>query len=306
LSKRSNIEDYLIDPDLEPGDLNSFSEADRKLLRDDRIIHGHLERSMNTLASTMPAPLYSDEEFAKMLGNRLVAEGKPGRAADPTSEGFFSVLKSLFAPGIPLYAGGLAAATATVVLVVLVMDPFSSQQQVARQESSPTVNDGEATTEESAESDSDGPTMMATGPDRSTEAEAMKRQPNPSSGTNRQREAVATNAADEQRSAGEPGPVDPARDNEQSRDQVATNLPDPETTPPIEGSEELSEEIRRGILNERYAAAFSEENRLKREVRNAESPEEKRAALNKLLNYYEGKGESQKATETRKQIAELD
>ncbi|MCB1138941.1 MAG: hypothetical protein KDK23_09310, partial [Leptospiraceae bacterium] len=70
-------------------------------------------------------------------------------------------------------------------------------------------------------------------------------------------------------------------------------------------SDELSEDVRRGLMNERYAAAFSKEMQLKRKVRNAGSETEKRKALNDLLDYYKEKGQSDKAEEVKKEIAEL-
>ena len=59
-------------------------------------------------------------------------------------------------------------------------------------------------------------------------------------------------------------------------------------------------------MNERYAAAYNKEMQLKRAVKKANSDDEKRQALNDLLDYYEGKGQDEKVQDVKRQIAELD
>ena len=242
-----------------------------------------------------------------MLLNRLEAEGLPGSSKDPAGAGFIESLKGFLSPGIPLYAGGGLAAAAAVVLAILLYNPSTEISQTALEENA------KESAAESSEEASDGPRMMAEAEESSPDSRDNAQN------SNRDQVAVATppvrerqlasedEKASDQNSAEaeEQASTKPAQ-GDAGNQEIASNMPEAETTPPVEGTEELSEEVRRGFMNDRYAAAYNKEMRLKRAVKNAGSPEEKRKALSDLLEYYEEKGEESKAQDVKRQIAELE
>ena len=302
MNKRNKIDEYLQEPERElPADDAGLSDADRKALAMEKSMDQSLRNTFQSLSEKTPAPLYSEDEFSKMLLNRLEAEGLPGDSKDPAAFGFLESLKSVFSPAMTMYAGGGLAAAAAILLVVLFYNPSSEISQTASKE--------DATSEEAA----DGPRMMAENAEQPEASDNAGEDP----GTQREEVAVATPQARQrnyQTQAEDPSDVQSEGSEEQSEptrggagnQEIASNMPEAETTPPVEGTEELSEEVRRGFMNERYAAAYNKEMQLKRAVKKANSDDEKRQALNDLLDYYEGKGQDEKVQDVKRQIAELD
>ena len=314
MSKRNNIDRYLEEPEtsIPSEEFSRLEVSEQEEIRQHQALDRSLRSTMHSLASHSAEGLYSEEQFSKMLLNRLESESAP-ETSSSEGPGIINTLKTLFSPGLPLYAGGGLAAAAAVLLAFLFFGPGSSQEnQVATADEKASEETGAAmqgeggSTDEDAVQASDGPRMMAESEnDTPPQPNSTQQRPEPSN-------QVAVAPQVQERSPATT--TDEAKNSEQQNNdsegekedtQVATNLPQPETAPPVEGSEELSEEVRRGLMNERYAAAFSKEMQLKRKVRNAGSEAEKRKALNDLLDYYKEKGQSDKAEEVKKEIAEL-
>ncbi len=306
MNKRNKIDEYLQEPEREvPADQYAgLNEADREALAMEKSMDQSLRSTFNALSENTPAPLYSEDEFSKMLLNRLEAEGLPGSSKDPLGAGILESLKGFLSPGIPLYAGGGLAAAAAVVLAILFYNPSSEISQTALEESA------KESAAEASEEASDGPRMMADAEDPAKESReeaqnSEREQVAVATPPGRERQVPAQNPeASDQESEESEDPTKPAQ-GDAGNQEIASNMPEAETTPPVEGTEELSEEVRRGFMNDRYAAAYNKEMRLKRAVKNAASPEEKHQALEDLLDYYEGKGEESKAQDVKNQIAEL-
>lgn len=266
-----------------------------------------------------------------MLLNRLEGEGLPGtKPASGTSRaGFLGSIQTFFNSGLPLYAGGGLAAAAAVVLIFLFYGPSSDIQQPAEKttgtdaaESSSPEQGRDAAAESEEASDDPGMMAQAEEPSESGQTDPRAGQERPADGPSQvavgpraQTRDVPRNVASgspnqagpDQESGAESteGKTDAPDGNKNEERDIASNMPDPETSVPVEGSEELSEEVRRGLMNERYSASFSKEMQLKRRVKNADSPEKKKEAMQLLLDYYEEKGQTEKAEEVRKEMAEL-
>ena len=299
-------------------ELAALSDEDRQALNQHRRMDDSLQGAFKALAAKAPAPLYSDDEFSKMLLNRLEAEGAPSVSRDPAGAGILESMKSFFSPGVPLYAGSAMAAAAALILAVIFYNPVGEISQTASKE----TNEAEESAAPQNDPTSDGPEMMAEADDSNKDSGAESK-PVPGNQV-----AVAPNPETRQRNYTQPGPVadqattrqntagqnskenaKPNTDPDQgdaSNQELASNMPEAETAPPVEGNEELSEEVRKGFMNDRYAAAFNKEMRLKRAVKNAKTIEEKRQALEDLKHYYDGKGEDEKAADVRRQLNELD
>ena len=81
MNKRTKIDEYLQEPEREiPADQYAgMNDADRKALAMEKSMDQSLRSTFDSLSKKAPAPLYSDDEFSKMLLNRLEAEGLPAR-----------------------------------------------------------------------------------------------------------------------------------------------------------------------------------------------------------------------------------
>ncbi|MCB1167363.1 MAG: hypothetical protein KDK33_14475 [Leptospiraceae bacterium] len=291
MSKRNDIDKYLQEPELPSGEeLAAMSEADRKAVLEHRNLDRSLQSVFQDLAQRAHAPVLDDRAFQRNLLNALENEV-------PGSEGIIDKLKSLISPGFSLYAGGGAVAFATVLLAVFLWQPDDGMQQTAMKESA-SAPATEEKLDDAADSDSQGPSMMA-----QNQPGNLERNPNPHAESNPEQARVAMGHPPA--AAEDPGAVKSR--NQQSEqaeesDTVAANMPDVETSPPNGPN---ANDVTQGFMNERYAASFSKEAQLKRAVKNAATPEAKRKALDDLLEYYEGKKADDKAEEVRKQIAEL-